>query len=98
MPAHAIFVRDVYFHFMHQPEISVSILPVPKPDGLAGVIDFSPSKMLGFIAPLKVLPHRSGHGIPQNKFSLTSTEALCILLFDVQVVLPSRRDPRGMPS
>jgi hypothetical protein len=32
-----------------------------------------------------------------NKFFLTSREALCILLFNVQVLkqgLPSRRDPR----
>jgi hypothetical protein len=88
-------------HLTHRTEVNVSIFRVLKPDGLVAVIDSPPSKMLGFIAPLEVFPIRCGHSIPQNKFSLTSTEALCILLFNVQVlnqVLLSRRDPRGMPS
>jgi ubiquinone/menaquinone biosynthesis C-methylase UbiE len=63
----AIFIRDVYHHFTHPVEIDLSLFRALKPGGMLAVIDFSPSKTLGLISPVKGVPkNRGGHGIPQK--------------------------------
>jgi ubiquinone/menaquinone biosynthesis C-methylase UbiE len=63
----AVFMRDVYHHFIHPAEIDASLFRALKPGGLLAVIDFRPSKALGIIAPIKGAPkNRGGHGVPQQ--------------------------------
>jgi ubiquinone/menaquinone biosynthesis C-methylase UbiE len=63
----AVFMRNVYHHFVHPAEIDASLFRALKPGGLLAVIDFRPSKVLGLIAPIKGAPkNRGGHGVPQQ--------------------------------
>jgi SAM-dependent methyltransferase len=79
----AIFMRDVYHHFTRPAEIDASLFLALKPGGLLAVIDFSPSKTLGLIAPVKGVPkNRGGHGIPQKVL----TDELVAVGFQVALV------------
>src|SRR5262249_60040079 len=63
----AVFMRDVYHHFTHPAQIDASLLRALKPGGLLAVIDFPPSKVLGFIAPIDgVSKGRGGHCVSQQ--------------------------------
>src|SRR5579864_3735283 len=87
----AIFMRDVYHHLTHPTEIDASIFRALKPGGLLAVIDFPPSKMLGFIDPVKgVPPNRGGHGIPQNIL----VDELTAAGFQVDTILRDLPGPR----